>query len=327
MDYRRLGASGLQVSVLALGTNMFGTDLDVDGAVSVLAAFVDAGGNLVDTADIYPPYRPEVGTSEQILGEALRRMGVRQQVLVATKVFGKMGPGPNDRGASRQHIMAGVDESLRRLQIETIDLLQLHNPDPGVPIEETLQALDDLVRAGKVRYVGCSNYAAWQVTEAACMAKSQGLTAYVSMQYEWNLLSRSVEREHVPACRAYGVGLLPYWPLAAGLLTGKYQPSAPRPSDARGAKRPFEIDGWITESTFDTLGKLHALASERDHSLTDLALGWLAAKPGVSAVICGASRADQVSANVKSIAWRLTDDEVRTVDELTQASLHAPLQD
>ena len=246
-------------------------------------------------------------------GQALKN-GRRNKVLVATKFYSKVGPLPNDVGGSRKHVMDAVEASLRRLDIDTIDLYQMHRPDPNTPIEETLRALDDLVKAGKVRYIGCSGYAGWQLVEALWTSKAQHLNPYVSVQPEYNMLSRSIEKKLIPACQKYDIGIIPYWPLAGGFLTGKYKRGAARPDDTRGSKRPGSLDRWTTEANFDVLEALEAFATTRGHTLAELAVAWLLARPQVDTVICGVSRAEQVVLNAKAADWKLTADEMKELD-------------
>jgi aryl-alcohol dehydrogenase-like predicted oxidoreductase len=312
MEYRRLGNSGLQVSALGLGTNTVGPDLDEAATEAVIGRFLGLGMNFVDTANVYTH-----GTSESYIGAALARMKRRDDVILATKCGVPMSEAPNDGGASRQHIVASVDDSLRRLQTDHIDLLQMHRYDPNTPIEETLSALDSLVRQGKVRYIGCSNYAAWQLAEAMHASRSSHLERFVSIQSEYNLISRGVEQEVVPVCRRYGVGFIPWAPLAAGFLTGKYKRDQERPADSRGGRRPYWFfDRWVTGDNFDRVERLEQFAAERGHSLPELAITWLLHRPAVSVVIVGASRVAQVEANAKAIEWKLSADEVAHVPQI-----------
>jgi len=312
MEYRRLGNSGLQVSCLGLGTNTVGPDLDEAATEAVLGKLLDVGANFIDTADVYSR-----GTSESHIGKALANMQRRKDAIVATKCGIPMSDAPNDRGASRQHIVESVNNSLRRLQTDYIDLFQIHRPDPETPIEETLRALDDLVSAGKIRYIGCSNHAAWQIAEAVNCSRDNHLARYVSLQPEYNIVSRGIEAEIVSACQRYGLGLIPFSPLAGGFLTGKYKRGEARPADARGAKRPGPFfDRWMTDRNYDAVNKLTAFAAERGHTTAELAIAWLLARPAVSVVIVGASRVEQVAANAKAAEWKLTADEAKAVVEL-----------
>ena len=315
MEYRRLGPSGLQVSALGLGTNMFGTDVDEARADQVVGTFLDAGCNFIDCADSYPPYGRQ-GSSEEILGGALQPAGRRGRTIVATKFYSKVGPGPNDQGGSRHHVLEACEASLRRLGVAYIDLYQMHRYDPNTPLDETLRALDDLIKAGKVRYVGCSGYAGWQLVEALWTARTEHLPPFISVQPEYNLLSRDIERELVPACQKYGTGIIPYWPLAGGFLTGKYTRGAARPADSRGGKRPQMIDRWTSEVNFERLDALDGFALKREHTLAELAIAWLLVRPNVDTVIAGASKPEQVAANAKACDWKLTAADLKDIDAI-----------
>jgi aryl-alcohol dehydrogenase-like predicted oxidoreductase len=312
MRYRRLGESGLMVSVIGLGCNNFGSRIDADRSQAVVHAALDAGITLFDTADVYG----ERGRSEEYLGAAVK--GRRDDVVIATKfghdMAGGNGPDWGARGA-RRYIARAVESSLRRLDTDWIDLYQLHFPDPATPIEETLSALDDLVHAGKVRYLGHSNFAGWQVADAAWTARSRGLTPFVSAQNHYHLLHRDVEAELVPACQRFGLGLLPYFPLASGLLTGKYRRGAGAPPGTRLAAERFAPR--LEQAPWDTIEALERYASERGIGLLDVAIGGLAAQPAVASVIAGATTPEQVGANVAAGAWQPTTDDLTTLDELT----------
>ena len=311
VEHRRLGASGLKVSQLGLGGNTFGRAVDAAETAGIVAAALDLGVNFYDTADVYSQ-----GVSETYLGAALA--GKRDQAVIATKVHGPMGSGPNERGSSRAHIIAGVDASLDRLHTDYIDLLQLHAWDAETPLEETLRALDDLVRAGKIRYVGCSNFSAWQMVWGLWLADRRGWAPFVTNQSRYSLLSREVERELLPACRAFGVGLIPYFPLAAGILTGKYREGEPAPEGTRGYnnERFFRVFG--TPRNFAIVRKLEDWARKREHTLTDVAIAWLLAQPAVSSVITGVTRPEQVETNVAAAAWTMTAEDVAEVTALTE---------
>ena len=312
MDFRRLGNSGLTVSAVGLGTNNLGMKLDLDGSREVVHAALDSGITLFDTADSY-------GASEERLGELLA--GRRDDVVLATKFGSDAASRGNGNGAdwgargARRYIVRAVEASLRRLRTDWIDLYQMHRPDPLTPIEETLSALSDLVRAGKVRYVGSSNFAGWQVAEADWMSRTRGLERMVSAQNQYSWLERDIEQDVVPALEHYGVGLLPYFPLASGVLTGKYQRGESAPEGSRIAA--WGMDATLTDQTFDVVEKLTAFAAERGISLLDVAMGGLAAKPTVASVIAGATSAEQVAANVAAGSWRPTAEELSMLDELT----------
>jgi aryl-alcohol dehydrogenase-like predicted oxidoreductase len=306
MRYGRLGDSGLAVSVVGIGCNNFGRKLDLAGTQAVVDAALDQGINLFDTADIYgTPH----GASEEMLGTALR--GRRDDVVLATK-FGMNMDGANgaDLGArgSRRYLTRAVEASLRRLKTDYIDLYQIHTPDPQTPIEETLSALDDLVRAGKVRYLGNSNFAAWQVADADWTARTAHLTRFISAQNEYSLLNRAVEAELVPACQHLGLGLLPFFPLASGLLTGKYRRGTQPPAGTRMAMDRYQ--GVYARADWDTIEALTGYAEARGLTLLEVAIGGLAAKPAVTSVIAGATSPDQVAANAAAARWTPTADDL-----------------
>ena len=312
MSYRRLGASGLVVSVVGIGCNNFGRKLDVDGTREVVDAAFDAGITLFDTADIYgTPH----GASEQCLGAALK--GRRDEVVLASKFGMDMeGLNGNDFGArgSRRYIVRAVEASLRRLETDYLDLYQMHEPDPQTPIDETLAALDDLVRSGKVRYLGNSNFAGWQIADADWTARAGNLTPFVSAQNQYSLLQRGVEAEVVPACEHFGLGLLPFFPLDSGLLTGKYRRGEKPAAGTRLAQERYRR--WLDDADWDTIEALTAFGAERGHSLLDVAIAGLAARPAVTSVIAGATSAEQVQANAAAGAWQLTAEDVAALDEV-----------
>jgi aryl-alcohol dehydrogenase-like predicted oxidoreductase len=308
MQYRRLGKSGVKVSAIGLGTNQFGGKVDSEGTKNILAAALDMGVNLIDTADVY-----QGGRSEENIGAALK--GRREQTLIATKVFHKVGEGPNDLGASRHHILAGVDASLRRLQTDYIDLYQIHRWDADTPIEETMWALDDLLRAGKVRYIGASNFSSWQLTHANAIAELQGWTKFVSIQPHYHMMEREIERELIPACNYFDIGILPYFPLAGGFLTGKYKEGQPAPEGSRGESSEY-VKRYMTSERFAKLAQLIAFAEERDHTINELAHAWLLAQPMVSSVISGATKVEHVQANAAAGDWELTSEEFAKVNEI-----------
>ncbi|MDZ4277640.1 MAG: aldo/keto reductase [Dehalococcoidia bacterium] len=312
MEYKNLGRSGLQVSIVGLGCNNFGRRIDKEQTASVVHAALERGITLFDTADVYGPR----GLSEEFLGAALR--GRRREAIIATKFVGPMGEGPLWGGASRRYIFDAVDASLRRLGTDYIDLYQVHSPDARTPIEETLRALDDLVHQGKVRYIGCSNFAGWQVVEAQWITRTEHLAPLVSAQNQYNLLDRRIERELVPACEACGLGILPYFPLASGFLTGKYRPGEVPPEGARLAGAGPMTERTLTERNFELLGKLEGFAGARGHSVLDLAIGWLASQPHLASVIAGATKPEQVEQNVQAVEWKLTAEERAELDALTR---------
>jgi aryl-alcohol dehydrogenase-like predicted oxidoreductase len=312
MSYRRLGTSGLVVSVVGIGCNNFGRKLDAAGTRAVVDAAFDAGITLFDTADIYgTPH----GASEECLGAALK--GRRDQVVLATK-FGMDMEGLNgaDRGArgSRTYIVRAVESSLRRLGTDYIDLYQMHTPDEATPIDETLSALDDLVRSGKVRYLGNSNFAGWQIADADWTARSTGRTPFISAQNHYSLLHREVEAEVVPACERFGLGLLPFFPLDSGLLSGKYQRGVTPPAGTRLALDRYQR--WLDDADWDAIEGLAAFGKVRGHTLLDVAIAGLAAQPAVTSVIAGATTPEQVKANAAAGAWQLTAADVAALDQI-----------
>jgi aryl-alcohol dehydrogenase-like predicted oxidoreductase len=312
VEYRNLGNSGLKVSVVGLGCNNFGMKCDLDQTRAVVYRALDEGVTLLDTADIYG----NRGGSEDLLGKVLGTR--RHEVVLASKFGMAMGDGPYQKGGSRRYIFAAVEASLRRLGTDYLDLYQLHQPDSETPQHETLEALTDLVRAGKVRYLGSSNFAGWQAAEAEWISRAHNLARYVSAQNQYNLLDRRVERELVPACLKYGVGILPYFPLASGFLTGKYRRGAEAPKGSRLALMQRMADQVMTEANFAALEKLEEFARARDHTILELAVGWLASQPVVSSVISGATTPEQVTANVKAGGWKLSADELAEVDKITR---------
>ncbi|MEV8504373.1 aldo/keto reductase [Actinoplanes sp. NPDC051475] len=312
MSYRRLGESGLVVSVVGIGCNNFGRKLDLDGTRAVVDAAFDAGITLFDTADIYgTPH----GSSEECLGAALK--GRRDEIVLASKFGMDMeGVNGNDFGArgSRRYIVRAVEASLRRLGTDHIDLYQMHQPDEATPIEETLAALDDLVRGGKVRYLGNSNFAGWQIADADWTARAAGQTPFISAQNQYSLLHREVETEVVPACERFGLGLLPFFPLDSGLLSGKYQRGE---QPAEGTRLSLErYRRWLDGADWDTIEALTAYGKERGHSLLDVAIAGLAARPAVTSVIAGATTPEQVRANAAAGAWELSAEDVAALDEV-----------
>ncbi|BCL14002.1 MULTISPECIES: aldo/keto reductase [Micromonospora] len=313
MTFRRLGDSGLVVSVVGVGCNNFGRKLDLAGTRAVVEAALDAGINFFDTADIYG--QPQ-GGSEELLGAALR--GRRDDVVVATKfgmdMHGMNGPDHGARGA-RRYVARAVEASLRRLGTDHIDLYQLHEPDPGTPIEETLAALDDLVRAGKVRYLGNSNFSGWQIADADWIARTAGTTRFVSAQNHYSLLERAVETEVVPACERFGLGLLPFFPLADGLLTGKYRRGEQPPAGSRLAGAGRYAQRFAT-ADWDTIEAIGSYADQRGLTMLQVAIGGLAAQPAVTSVIAGATTPEQVRANAAAGAWQPDDDDLAALRAL-----------
>lgn len=309
MQHRRLGRSGLSVSTVGLGCNNFGRKLDLEGSRAVIDAAIDEGITLFDTADSY-------GDSEEILGEVLGSR--RQQVVLATKfgsdLRGANGPDWGARG-SRRYIRLAVERSLRRLQTDWIDLYQIHMPDPHTPLEETLAALDELVREGKIRYIGSSNHAAWQVVHAEWLSRTHGFERFISAQNHYNWLERNVEGELTPACERFGISILPYFPLASGLLTGRYQRGKEPPAGSR--MKDWGMESQLTDRRFDVVEKLQDFAAERGITLLDVAIGGLAAQPAVGSVIAGATSADQVRSNVAAGAWHPDEEDRRALSAIS----------
>ena len=315
MKYRTLGKSGLKVSEIGLGGVSFGLWSGEQESISVINQALDLGVNFIDTANIYGG-----GRSEEIVGKAIK--GRRAEVIVATKFGLPAGPGPNEYGCSRYHIMQAIDASLKRLGIDYIDLYYVHWPDPTTTIEETLRTLDDLVQAGKVRYIACSNFSAWQLCEALWISKVNNLASFVAVQSRYNFLDRSIESELVPCCQAYGIGIVPWAPLADGFLTGKYQRGKPAPQGSRLStvpppmkKSPFysPVPAFVsnlTDANFDKLEMLQKFAAGYNRNVGDLAIAWLLSHSSVSSVIAGATKPEQISANITGADWKLTAQEM-----------------
>ena len=312
MKFRVLGASGLEVSIVGLGCNNFGRRCDAGQTRAVVEAALDAGITLFDTADSYGPN----GLSEEHLGHALK--GQRDRVVLATKFGTQMIDGDrNSGGASRRYVIRAVEASLRRLQTDWIDLYQLHRPDPHTPIEETLSALESLIQAGKVRYVGNSNFAGWQIVEAAWVARVRGFTPFISAQNEYSLLNRRIETEVLPAAQSQGLSILPYFPLASGALTGKYRKGQPMPQGARLSEVGSSVERFLSETKLEKIEDLHDVAIGVGHSLLELAFGWLLAKPLVASVIAGATNQEQVVANAAAGNREIQDELLNALDRNT----------
>ncbi len=310
MEYRRLGNSGLMVSEIGLGGNNFGWWADESISSTVINQAIDTGINFIDTADVY-----DRGHSEEIIGRTLK--GKRHQVILATKFGMPMGNGPNQKGGSRYYILQAVENSLKRLQTDYIDVYYMHTADGATPIAETMATLDTLIKGGKIRYIGCSNFDAWQISEAMWTAKTEYLTAFVVMQQGYNMLARRIEKELVPCCLAHNLSVVPYTPLANGLLTGKYQRGQTLPPDSRLATSVFPgLKRIYDEANWDLITKLDNFAKEYGHTLGELAIAWLLAKPWLSSVIAGARKPEQVTANAAAANWKLTPAEVAAVEAL-----------
>jgi aryl-alcohol dehydrogenase-like predicted oxidoreductase len=312
MELRNLGTSGLRVSLVGLGCNNFGWRTDLEASRVVVHKALDVGINLLDTADVYGE-----GQSEDMLGQILGPR--RKDVILATKFASALGGAAGGPFASRGYIMGAVEASLKRLKTDWIDLYQVHWPDPRTPMEETLRTLDDLVRHGKVRYIGISNHPAWKVADAQWLAQHYNLNHFVSCQDEYSLLVRGAEKELIPAMRNFGMGLLPYFPLAAGLLTGKYKKGAAPGGETRFASKVMGGLGnrYMTEENWPIVEKLTAYAAGKGHSILELAMGWFAADPVVSSVIAGATKAEQIEQNAKAVGWTLGADDVAAIDKMT----------
>lgn len=308
MELRRLGNSGLVVSPIGLGGNTFGATVDGDAAVSVIRHALDQGITFIDTANSYSN-----GRSEELIGKAVA--GRRDDVVLATKVGWSV---PDDRKGgrlSRRWIMEAVEGSLRKLNTDYIDLYQAHRPDDETPLEETLHAMDDLVRQGKVRYLGCSNYAAWQLVHGLSISQRGGLAPWISVQPRWNLLEGLDDPHLLPACKAFGVGIIPFTPLASGILTGKYHRGEAPPAGTRAGDLPG-VRQRLTDEKLDMVERLATWARARGHTVGELAIAWLLAHPEVSTVITGARSADQVDTNMGAAGWHLTPEEVDEVQRL-----------
>jgi len=309
VEYRQLGRSGVRVSTIGLGTNRFGSDtLPQKDVNNVVDAALDLGINFIDTANSY-----RGGRSEETLGDALK--GRWDKFVLATKFSLPVGDGLNDRGTSRYHIMNAVEASLRRLQSDHIDLYYVHRWDDSTPVEETLRALDDLIRTGKVRYIGASAFASWQLAHANLLAEVRGWTPFVVIQSHYHLLEREVEREVLPYCRAHSVGFVPYFPLAGGFLTGKYRRGEPPPAGSRGETNSY-VQQYMTDANYVKIEELTGWARARGRGMNELAEAWLLAQPQVCSVISGATRLEHVLSNAKAADWALTAEEVQEINTI-----------
>ena len=320
MKHTRLGRTGLQVSRLCLGTMTFGLQCDEPTSVAIMDRASEGGITFFDTADVYPlgGSGDTVGRTEQIVGRWLK--GRRDRFILATKCFGRSGPARWDQGNSRKHILDAVDASLRRLQTDYIDLYQLHGPDPETPIDETMRALEDVVRAGKVRYVGCSNFLAYQVGRAIGRSEAMGVVRFDSVQPRYNLLFREPERELLPLCAEEGIGVIPYNPIAGGLLSGKHTMAAPPPEGTRftlGTAASRYQDRYWHEGMFEAVEQMRPLAAEADMSLPQMALAWVLANPAITAPIIGASRPEQLNDTLAAVETPVSPLLKQRLDELT----------
>jgi aryl-alcohol dehydrogenase (NADP+) len=321
MDHRQLGRTGLRVSEICLGTMTFGLQCDEPTSFAILDRAVEGGVDFVDTADVYPlgGTLKTVGRTEEIIGRWMKERRSRNDIVLATKCAGAMGAGPNDQGLSRQHIHRAVDESLRRLQTDVIDLYQVHWFDPRTPIEETMRALDDLVRWGKVRYVGCSNYPAWRLGQALATSEHLGLARYDTLQPRYNMLYRDIETELLPLARDEGVGVIVYNPLAGGFLSGKHRKGEEPPENTRfnlgEAARMYRYRYWQDEQ-FDAVEELRAAVDERGQGMVGVAVQWVLSQPGVTSAIVGASLPDQLDASLAAPDVPIDDDLRKVCDGL-----------
>ncbi len=311
MEIRNLGQSGLRVSAIGMGCNNFGGRIDQDATRAVIHKAIDLGITLFDTSDTYGV----AGGSETQMGQVFGDR--RKDIVLATKFGNPMDNSGEKQGGARRYIMTAVEDSLRRLRTDWIDLYQIHSFDPRTPIEETLRAMDDLVRQGKVRYIGCSNFPAWRLTEARWTARTLGLDQFVSCQDEYSLIFRTPEKELMPAAREAGMGMLPYSPLGSGLLTGKYRRNAPLPAGTRLAGTPRLADRFLTERNWGIAEKLGDFAAARGRSMLELAFSWLLSREPVTSVIAGATKPEQVEQNVKAGGWKLTAEELAEIDRIT----------
>ncbi len=314
MEYRNLGRSGLKVPIVGVGCINFGGKSDQAESQAVVNKALDLGVTFFDTANVYGSQ----GMSEEYLGKALGSQ--RKDVMIATKFSGPMSDNPYDRGGSRHNIMRAVEASLKRLNTDYIDLYQMHGPDQATPIDETLRALDDLVRQGKVRYIGSSNYAGWLLVNAQWTAHTNNLTPFASAQNRYSVLNRTLEKELVPAAEQHGVGILPFFPLESGMLTGKYERGQTPPTGSRMAFGIWETraSAFLNDRHFDMVDQLTPLCEKHGHSLLDLAMGWLAAKPYISCIIAGVTTPEQLEQNVAAAAWRPSPEEAEAIDEITK---------
>jgi len=314
MEYRALGRTGTKVSSLCLGCMMFGGKTNPTDSYDIIDRALDAGINFIDTANVY-----SIGRSEEVTGEALKRNGKRHDIVLATKVHGKMGEGVNDLGNSRRHIIEQAEQSLRRLQTDFIDLYQIHRPQPDIPIDETLRALDDLVRSGKVRYLGTSTFAAWQLVESLWTSERLGLNRFAVEQPPYNLLDRRIERELLPAARTYGFGVIPWSPLAGGLLTGKYKRGEEPPEGARFADTSNPLyRRRLNDRIYDVIEGLQPMAEEKGVSLSQFSLAWCMQQPGVTSPIIGPRTMEQLEDNLAATEITFSEDELRAINRVAR---------
>jgi aryl-alcohol dehydrogenase-like predicted oxidoreductase len=321
MIYRNLGRTGVKVSVLGLGTMIFGVHVEEDEAIALINLAIENGINFVDTANVYGRYGAGVGCSEEIIGNALKKNGKRDQIVIATKVFFDMNSeDPNAKGLSRRHILDQCDASLQRLQTSHIDLYQLHRASEEVPIDETLRALDDIIRIGKVRYIGTSEFSTWRIIEALWMSDKLGLNRFISEQAFYNMTDRSLERERIPMAQKYDIAVIPFSPLAGGVLTGKYARNSAYP---KGSRLTSDVGGRLygpslTETVFDLLALLTELAEEKGCTISQLALAWTMAQPGITSVIIGPRTKEQLLDNLGALDVEVTEEDCKRIDEIAK---------
>jgi len=311
MKYKNLGKAGVKVSELCLGTMIFGQQVDETTAIKIIKRAVDLGINFIDTADVYTE-----GRSEEIVGKAIK--GMRDEIVLATKVRSRTGLGPNDEGLSRKHIMRNFDTSLKRLGTDYIDLYQVHRVDPTTPLKETLTTLSDLVRDGKVRYIGCSNFPAWRLEKALRISDADGLEAFATVQPRYNIIDRDVERELLPLCIEEGIGVIPYSPLAGGFLTGKYQPDKPAPEGSRGQLRPEWVSRYLNLRSQTLLQELKKISAETRMSMSQLGLAWVMANPAITSPIIGASKLEQLEENMEVLNHTLPAEALKRISEVSK---------
>jgi aryl-alcohol dehydrogenase-like predicted oxidoreductase len=319
MELRPLGRTGIKVSSLCLGCMMFGGKTTPEDSAAIIDRALDAGINFLDTANVY-----SIGRSEEATGEALKRNGKRNHVVLATKVHGKMGPGPNQMNNTRRHIIEQCEASLRRLQTDWIDLYQIHRPQSDMPIDETLRAMDDLVRSGKVRYIGTSTFAAWQLVESLWASKEYGLNRFICEQPPYNLLDRRIERELLPMAQSYGIATIPWSPLAGGLLTGKYSRDSQPPEDSRYGNLDANpmYRRRMNDAIWDVIEGLEVIANEKGVSLSQLSLAWVMQQPGVTSPIIGPRTMEQFEDNLKAVEVAITAEDRKAIDRVIRPGTH-----
>jgi aryl-alcohol dehydrogenase-like predicted oxidoreductase len=316
LKYRSLGRTGVQVSELCFGAMNFGDGTDDLEAERIIAGFAEVGGNFLDTANVYG-----AGKSEEMLGRVLKKQGTRNSFFLATKAHGKIGPGPNDFGNTQQHLVDACNDSLKRLQIDHIDLYQIHRPQPEVPIDETLGALDHLVNSGKVRYVGCSTYPAWSIVESLWASKEHHLVRFICDQPPYNIFDRRIERELIPMATTYGLAIIPWAPLAGGMLSGKYHRDSAAPEGSRYSNDKYRGTP-ISEEIWNAIESLETLAKETNTTLSQLSLAWVLSRPGVTSPIIGVRTAEQLEDNLKATEVQITAEVIAAIDKIVPPGTH-----